>query len=125
MKAEKNGCQICASKNTVAINSYKQIWIICDICGCASRTRKKNYPLNNFFIKKILGRLKKWDTLYNVSVNKDVIDNEVNFYTYYKETAKKGIKGTKWEEVLGNFLNYFQTPVFIAFHVQTINKEQC
>jgi len=93
-------CPNCNRVNGTKINTYKHYWITCNKCGTVIRERKNHYPFDNWpfrpIIQKTPLRFLYGKTLLSM---KEVIGNKKHFYDYYHDTAKQGVKGTKWEKV--------------------------
>jgi hypothetical protein len=97
------------------IDSYKHSWMTCNDCGTLIRERKKRYVFDNWFFRPIISNTPLQRVFGKTLLSmKEVAEDEKKFYDYYYESAKKGIKGTKWEKanekVLGNLERYGISP---------------
>jgi len=108
MNKKTISCSYCGSENATSIDSYKHMWHLCNDCGTTVREGKEKLSLDNFLTRAII-RNTKLNKIYGETLLfHPEIDSNNGFYTYYKEQAKKGVKGTKWENQIEEIFASFQ-----------------
>ena len=92
-------CQVCGNKKTISVNTYKHKWLYCNLCGSASRQRKKRYLFSftpRFFLK-LIPKLKL------LVENPEVIDDNSKIYDYM--ATENHIKRHQVMKVFENFMD--------------------